>query len=302
MWVQNLRIPERCAWGRSAEIDLRQVQIRLHLDRDLIQRSFHPDGAGYRPPEVTSGLSLPDWLKTQAKSEAQPLLACNALHTNFVRGNGFVVIDQELICKPPGTIPLDGEAHQPLQGAYTALLLTPQGARLSKLRVHQGRVLDWAGCGLAISGPQIVCQGQNTANQVPVRLPGQGQTLGDEINFPVDNPAARTSFTALGVNSAGRLLAVSVFAGQPSRAARQRGQIVFRPATSDGLTLREMADVMVHLGAQEAILGGGSGDTQQAIRGQPTWCALPRPQAGRVQATGSLRGLGAILAIYSALT
>lgn len=302
MWVQRLRIPERCAWGRSAEIDLRQVQIRLHLDRDLIQRSFHPDGAGYRSPEVISGQSLPDWLETQAGGKARPLLACNALHTNFVRGNGFVVIDQELICKPPGTIPLDGETHQPLQGAYTALLLTPEGARLSKLMVHRGRVLNWAGCGLAISGPQIVRQGQNTASETPVRLPGQGQTLGDEINFPVDDPAARASFTVLGVNSAGRLLVVSVFAGQPSRVARQREQIVFRPAAGDGLTLREMADVMIHLGAQEAILGGGSGDTQQAIRGQPTWCALPRPQAGRVQATGSLRGLGAILAIYSTLT
>jgi hypothetical protein len=302
VWVQSLRIPERRVWGRSAEIDLRRVQIRLHLDHDLIQRSFHPDGAGYRPPEVITGQSLPDWLETQAEGEARPLLACNALHTNFVRGNGFVVIDQELICKPPGTIPLDGETHQPLQGAYTALVLMPEGARVSKLKVHQGKALDWVGCDLAISGPQIVRQGQNVVSEVPVRLPGQGQTLGDEINFPVDDPTARTSFTALGVNFAGRLLAVSVFAGQPSRVARQRGQIVFRPAAGDGLTLREMADLMIHLGAQEAILGGGSGDAQQAIRGQPTWCALPRPQAGRVQTTGSLRGLGAILAIYSALT
>ena len=61
IWVQNLRIPERLAWGRSAEIDLTQVQFSLHVSDDLIQRSFHPAGLGYQPQQINSGESLPDW-------------------------------------------------------------------------------------------------------------------------------------------------------------------------------------------------------------------------------------------------
>jgi hypothetical protein len=59
---------------------------------------------------------------------------------------------------------------------------------------------------------------------------------------------------------------------------------------------------MIHLGAESAILGGGSGDTQQMIATGLAWCALPRAQAGRVQVRDPLRGLGAILAIYGRLS
>jgi hypothetical protein len=232
-----------------------------------------------------------------------PILACNALHTNFVRGNGFVIQDGRLVCKPAGTIPLDGDRHKPLDGAYTTLILSASKVQVGKLAIQNGVLLEQAGCHLAISGPHIVNRGWNTAGEVAVRLPGQGQTVGDEINFlPDDQGTGRTSFTSLGINKAGQLMTVSMFAGKPKRVAGQSERIVFQPAAGDGLTLVEMADLMIHLAADEAILGGGSGDTQQYTQGRAAWCALPRPQAGRIQAASALRGLGAILAIYSGLT
>jgi hypothetical protein len=302
IWVQNLRIPERLAWGRSAEIDLTQVQFSLHVSDDLIQRSFHPAGLGYQPQQINSGESLPDWLNNLAVGERRPVLACNALHTNFVRGNGFVIADGQLVCKTPGTIPLDGDHYQPLDGRFTALTLSTSSGQVRKLEIQQGVVLDYPSCDVAISGPPIVYQGRNTAGEIPVRFPTNGQTLGDEINFSPDEVTARTSFTTLGVNRAGRLLAVSVFAGTPRRMPGQGDRVVFQPSVSDGLTLSEMADLMIHLGAVEAILGGGSGDTQQVIQGCPAWCALPRPQESRSSLNSPLRGLGAILAIYGGLT
>jgi hypothetical protein len=294
--VQSLRIPERHTWGRSAEIDLKGVQARLLVNNEIIQRSFHPAGLGYQPPEVKSGESLPDWLKNQSTRGMLPILACNALHTNFVRGNGFVMMDGRLVCKPQGTIPIDGDQHEPLEGMFTALVLYPDRAQVRNFTFRQGALLGHPPHEQTISGPLIVDQGQITTGAVPVRLPPQGQTVGNEINFSPDDPAIRTSFTAFGIGNMGQLLVVSIFAGRPRRLSRQRDRIMFQPSTGDGLTLYEMADLMIHLGANQAILGGGSGDTQQFVRGSPTWCGLPRLQASRDQLTGTLRGLGVILA------
>jgi hypothetical protein len=302
VWGQTLRIPDRRAWGRCVEIDLAQTVARLHTSEDLIRRSFHPADKNLLPPQVRSGESLPDWLKSRSDDEARPILACNALHTNFVRGNGFVIIDKQLICKPAGAIPLDGNQHQPLDGPYTVLQLAPDPARVRRLEIRQGALLDKPRCNLAISGPSIVHRGQNSTNGIPVRLPESGQTIRDEINFLPDDDSGRTSWTALGVNASGHLLAVSIFTGAPQRVSEGGKQVVFQPSPGDGLSLHEMADLVLHLGASEAILAGGSGDTQQFVTGKTAWCAMPRAQAGRVQVSSSLRGLGAILAIYPALT
>ena len=80
--VQCLRIPERHTWGRSAEIDLKGVQARLLVNNGIIQRSFHPAGLGYQPPEVNSGESLPDWLKHPSAVGRLPIL----VHANSPTG------------------------------------------------------------------------------------------------------------------------------------------------------------------------------------------------------------------------
>ena len=59
-----------------------------------------------------------------------------------------------------------------------------------------------------------------------------------------------------------------------------------------------MTDLLIALDAKEAIAGGGSGDTQQYVKGRGIWSADPRIQIDRGQ-VGGLRGLGAILCILS---
>jgi hypothetical protein len=299
--VHAFSLPDRQTWGRGAEIDLAQAVVRLHYNDDLLRRSFHPGGTNYLPTEIKSGHSLPEWLENRATNQARPVLACNALHTNFVRGNGFLILAGRLICKPHGTIPLDGDRPLQLNGVYTCLWLAPGPLQVRRLALRQGALIDEQGCKMALSGPQIVHLGQNIAAEIPVRLPAQGPTQCDEVNFLADGEAWRTSWTAFGVTRTSRLLAVSVFAGSPRRTPGQLAQILFQPGPGDGLTLKEMADLMIHLGAEEAILGGGSGDTQQIAGAGAAWCALSRAQTDRVQVRDPLRGLGAILAIYSCL-
>ena len=129
--------------------------------------------------------------------------------------------------------------------------------------------------------------------QISVRKKENGQTIGNEINYsPYDD---RTSFTAFGVTDEGTLIAVSMFSG----ISDQKGDtLAFRAEKNRGITLNEMAHLLIELGASDGIAGGGSGDTQQFIKDRGIWVSEPRFQAKRGQVAG-LRGLGAILCILS---
>lgn len=303
----TIELPEQRAILRVARCDPAQATLHLEASPELVQRSFHPSSPQhFLPPETNSGEPLPGWLAKQPEAE-RPRLACNALHTNFVRGNGFVIIDGQMVCKPPGAIALDGPAYRPLDGDYTALVLSPGPPALRRLRIRQGALPAEPAPRLAVSGPALVRAGRNYARSIPVRLPGQGQTTGDEINFfPEMTPAGelvRSSFTAFGLTSRQELLVVSVFAGRPEHLSMSPIDLtLFHPLPGAGLTLVEMGYWMTSLGAAQAILAGGSGDTQQFVQGYGLWAALPSLKPGRVQVGGAdalsrLRGLGAILSI-----
>jgi hypothetical protein len=308
--LQTFTIPERTVQARSLTIDLAQVNLRLAISPELIDRSFAPHTSAdpnqlALPPTHNSGLSLPIFLeKLHASAALQHLeAACNCLHTNFVRGNGFVFRQGRLIYKPPGALALDALAYQALNGTYTALQLHPTPPAIIRIRLRDNRAVREPAPWLAISGPQLVRDGRSIAAGTPVRLPPQGPAVGDEINFDPQNPANRASFTALGLTREGRLLILSTFAGT-SETVPQRHARVFHSQPGAGLTLVELAEWLMHLGARQAILGGGSGDTQQHIRGEETWVSLPRRRPGRIQVAGegdlgAVRGLGAILLINS---
>jgi hypothetical protein len=296
--IQHFCLPEQRTVGRSALIDLEQVQISLQISPELLGRSFAAGEQASQPPVVNSGMTLDRLLESRpgGAGAGEPIFACNALHTNFVRGSGFVIERGQLFCKPPGATGLDGDAYQPLDGDYTCLALAPGPPRLAILRLQGNRLLDpapWR----AISGPAMVRGGRNSAARIPARLPAAGQTHLDEINFNPRGPE-RAAFTALGVDRCGRLIAASAFGGK--RTLIGADLEIFSPGAEDGLTLEQMAEVMLALGAEDAILGGGSGDAQQFLRGQPTWASLPRLQANRIQTgggdlPGQVRGLGAVL-------
>ena len=133
----------------------------------------------------------------------------------------------------------------------------------------------------------------NVVHRIPVRERKQGQTLGNEINY--DPYKDRTSFTAYGIEKeTGELIVVSMFAGEPGES--DDDTLFFEAAKGQGITLNEMARLMVVLRASDAIVGGGAGDTQQYVHNQGIWAGQPRHQPDRPQVEG-LRGLGAIFAL-----
>jgi hypothetical protein len=231
-------------------------------------------------------------------------LACNTVHTNFVRGNGFVITEGELVYKPPGAVALDGDQYRPLGYYpdcpagfyYETLILTPPPPRLQTVRISGNTWQSGTEIRLAISGPAIVRSSENVTAEILVRLKAEGQTIGNEINF--DPFTLQTSFTAFGVEQGTKnLIVVSVFAGRPGKTDGDVTSFVARQG--EGITLNQMAELMITLGASDAIAGGGSGDTQQYIYRQGIWVGQPRHQPDRPQT--EVRGLGAVLALLETI-
>lgn len=290
---------------RGVLVELEKTELDIFLSVDLIERSFHPMSGKYYKPEIRSGISLPELLSnvgTATHTNNFPLFACNALHTNFVRGNGFIIRDGRLVCKPPGAIGLDGTRFKPLEGSYTAIILHPSTIQITRIQIINGQLIDPVPHQMAISGPLIVKDGENVAGLIPFRPTPMGQTLGDEINFPPNAPEGRSSFTVFGITNKQELMISSVFAGEEMQITAPLSVRLFSSRPEEGLTLVELADLMIELDMRAAILGGGSADTQQYICGQEIWVASARSQTFRPQAKalgpfGHLRGLGAILTI-----
>lgn len=313
--------PSRQAQGRAAWIDLTAVGTELHVFADLVNADFgtaedpqapgHASAAGGKSQaRGRLGKTLAEFvfgtdageMAVSENGPAGPLFACNTLHTNFVRGNGFLVVDGKLIYKPRGAVGLDGHKFVPLHGDYTMLRLSPLPPAVLKVHVADNRIGDAESLESGISGPWLVRQRDNVAADIPQRRQAAGQTVGDEVNFCPST--TRTSFTAFGVDAQGRLLCVSMFAGTRVSTTEPAAASYFAADQEQGVTLVDMATLLIRLGAVDAIAGGGSGDTQQFIAGQSLYASLPRQQRDRVQVGDAesrlaekIRGVGGILAV-----
>jgi len=286
------------AKGRSLTINLADVDTHIYVFKNLVNNNFYGIGNSNSPSLPNYGVSIPSLIDRNkrnipANELNRCLFACNTIHTNFVRGNGFVIVDGKLVHKPAGAIALDGEQYIPLDGSYSCMLLSPGPPAAKNLTIKNNILHEENKIKLAISGPQIVSNGQNAVDRIPVRTKDKGQTVGNEINYsPFDD---RTSFTAFGITDEATLIAVSMFSGK----SVQKGDLfTFRAEKNKGITLNEVANLLIELGARDGIAGGGSGDTQQYIKDSGIWVSEPRFQKKRGQVEG-LRGLGAILCVFS---
>ena len=315
LFLRSITFPAGPAQGRAVTFCVDHFEPAIYPFYELINKSFNPKSGYCPPPEKNLGVNVPQLLdrsKPEAKGSVSRedigrcVFACNTLHTNFVRGNGFVIVNGELVYKPPGAVALDGNEYRPVgfhpdenpdnteYFPYQALSVASHPPKLRTVRVNRNTVHDQAEIKLAISGPAVVESSKNVVRKIPVRMKAQGQTVGDEINY--DPFTLRTSFTAFGIERGSkRLIVVSMFAGRPGRSDDDTTFFAARP--DEGITLNEMAELMRReLKVSDAIAGGGAGDTQQYIYGRGIWAGQPRHQPDRPQVRG-LRGLGAIFAL-----
>ena len=305
--------------GSICKIRLDRHEFRLFLFRDLITGSFHPDHGCFTQPAINLGASVrdfilgnryeceglpsyPDWRPPYRDLYRRCLVASNTLQTNFVRSNGFVINDGNVIAKPLYAPGRDDPRYVELgvAGEYTCLLVRGSGAD-ARAEVKTVYVLDPEGkatdpplpaeaCGIA--SPRLVREGEPVPLQVhpPPFRDRSGCLHGDWVPWDPDETA--TSFTAFGVAESGRVLLVtSLFEGEWG----------VHTAQNRGVRARVMAELLIRHGAHDAILGGGGADTQQFVHGRsPRFRAGPvrakSPSASRGEVEG-VRGLGAIAGV-----
>ena len=318
---RTISLEKHPATGRAVSFPMEDFEVKLLPFYELINKSLHPQWGYCPPPEVNMGVNIPEFLD-RVKPEARRhvsrydiqrcVFASNTVHTNFVRQNGFVVVGNHLVYKPPGAVALDGDTYRPLgyrpenpQEAketfgYQAMVLAPNPPRICEIRVRSNVLSRDADVDLAISGPFLVncppdkSNPENVVDRIPVRMKVQGQTYGNEINY--DPMSLRSSFTVFGVSeSTKQVVAASVFAGTPGKV--DDDTTFYSQGKEEGVTVYEMAELMLKLGCSAAVLGGGAGDAQQFIHRQGVLAGQPRHQPDRPQVQG-LRGLGAILAVF----
>ncbi|MCC7450406.1 MAG: hypothetical protein IT324_23505 [Anaerolineae bacterium] len=341
------QFPEYQVTGFAITFDVKMFSFGIFPLYDLINETFALTNDNF-PINRNLGMSLPGFLRQLKQESAEQntssaikfcRFACNTVHTNFVRGNGFVIASIQkdanypsLIRKPAEAVALDGTHHYSLETydqKYMALAILPEpklvDVKITHERISGFEIFDsytntaLEDVDLAISGPAIVRDHKNVVPEIKVREKNEGQTIGNEINYipsiPYQNAEAvpitklpkgkrvlRTSFTAFGIEStSGDLIIASVFSGTPKVIGNDTDLFVPDKDGLQGITLYEMGELMKSLGASDAIVGGGSGDTQQYIYkrgiGNDIWVAQSRYQPGRPH-IDEIRGLGTILTIH----
>lgn len=306
----------RFAMGRAVFLRPDACELHIYPFYELINRSKVP-GIGYEPGEEANlGANIIEFVEGETREWRtihkdvlkRCIFACNTVHTNFVRSNGFVVSSKRLIFKPPGAAGLDSTQYKPLGNAegYSAIVVRGQILGVEKIRIKDNSLKDIDNApDIAISGPIIIESGQpkgpgeiywrpspgakekSYMNSPGVRLP-PGPTVDDEVNF--DPGETKTSFTAFGVAPDGELVCVSLF-----EKFRNRGR-----GTGTGINVFEMGALLERLHCTHGILGGGGGDTQQFVKGCDPEFMIAAPRARRPgeesrKEVPGIRGLGAIL-------
>lgn len=255
---------------RGVTFDPQKAQIQIHIGQELQKASFAPHST-----PANLGIQIPDL----AKQNSQLKFAINTISTNFVRGNGFVILNEQIYLKDPSAQVLDDPRrqfkHQRMQGIQ--ILPYPKLVDIDP-KNPSGQMV--------ISGPWLCQNGENRAKNIVFREPSAGPTLANEVNFhPFD---VRTSFSAFGFNDKGMMCALSAWNFDSKT----------NPRPSPGWNCHEIAELLLELGFDQAILGGGSADTQQWLKDHPFLYSAPRPKSlDRFEVQGR-RGLGAVLALY----
>jgi hypothetical protein len=329
--------------GTVCKINLIKNEFRVFPFYDLICKSLYPGIGCFTEVSVNLGASVkdfilgrrhecvghpsyPSWEPPYRNYYKQCIIASNTLQTNFIRSNGFVIVDGKVVAKPlyaPGRDDPD-YVSLGISGNYHCLLVTGTEAKVEFLRVEdpEGKNTELPSQSYGIASPLIVRDGQ------PVRLERcappfrdfEGRLNGDWVDWPplpadvreTDRGPTVTSFTAFGVDADGKLVMASIFEGEWG---------VHAPV-GRGILASVMAELLCseEYQVQHAILGGGAADTQQYVKGRkwPTsWTSLeiriaeekgcqpefrnapvrPKPPVYERGEVEGVRGLGAIAGV-----
>lgn len=287
-------IQARSATGRAVVFETGEFDLRLCLFYEKINAAFNPPPL----PSINLGATIQEFVDGRsretggltAQERGRIIFACNSTSAGYVRSNGFVIVNGQPICKGRGATGLDENSYRPMSGTFTVLGLEPGKLGLYKVELIDNEIRSPSDFpSLGIAGPPLVENGV-VRSEIPYRCRNDGPCQSDEVNFC----DAYTSFTSFGVTREEKVICVSMF-------ERPRGA---GAPLNLGIDALEIGELLHQLGATDGILGGGSADTQQFIRGdRPEFMFAPSrlrmAEEGRRPEPEEPRGNGAIVTLLA---
>ena len=301
--------------GSICKVDLCEFEFRVFPFYDLIRKSLYPGYGCFTEISINLGASIrdfilgnrhecegtevyPAWAPPYRDHYGKCLVASNTLQTNFIRSNGFVIVNGQVVAKPLYAPGRDDAQYVSLgvAGDYSCLLVSDTRAEVRNVKVldAEGRLTHppLPAQSFGIASPRLISEGEPVAlaRHKPPFRDENGRLQGDWVDWEPGSTA--TSFTAFGVNKSGtQLLMASMFEGEWG----------VDEAKNDGIVPQVMAELLIKYGAHNGILGGGAADTQQFIRGRdPEFRNGPVRRKTRSMSRGEvegIRGLGAIAGV-----
>lgn len=303
--------------GTICKIDLQKHAFRIFPFYDLINKSLHPDckigcfmeasinlGASVRDfilgnrHECEGVAMYPEWMPPYRDDYRRCILASNTLQTNFIRSNGLIIVDGQVIAKPrhaPGRDDLKYSKLGPA-GEYTCFIVDGSSAKVVTLHLERDdRTTDppLPSGTYGIASPRLLEGGSYTPVKrmpPPFRTDKDDHLVGNCVDWDPEETAS--SFSAFGNDASGSILFMaSVFAGEWG----------VHTDRNTGMLPRVLAELLAKHGMHDGILGGGSADVQQFVHGRhprfrngPVRSKVPIEVRGEVE---GIRGLSAIAGV-----
>ncbi|MFH1858013.1 MAG: DUF4954 family protein [Candidatus Omnitrophota bacterium] len=259
----------RFAEGRALILDLSEVDFVLGYDEITRARDY------YHSPK-TAGLPLRRWV--EVRPGEKPIAAINGLQADLHAENGFMIADGALIRKGDGARGVTEERYTPLNGNFSVFVLDGR-PRVQKVTIRDNALLT-KGIQFALSGPPLLVGGEDVSQLMQERdVAGDRPAQGDEVAW--DPKTVTSAFSAIGVRADGKIVLLSM-----------RGD----PEKQDEPFVQDVAALLKELGVKDAILLGGSADTQQYLIEDPEPFLTAKPRKGSM--TQGERLLGTALLVY----
>jgi len=227
------------------DFDLSVVSEESRREVDHSEHNFLPM-PGYKQIE-RPGRSVPQMVREESHKDGRPVMAAiNGSNGDWVAANSFLILNGELVTKPvPGSYQ---KKVVPLNGIFNIIGFNKNNVpSMQQIEIKDNKLVGEYDIVYGIPGPEIVKDGRI----VPAPTKDDPTTYAklNELDFRVTETEIRSSFSAMGIDKNGELVLITL---------------------TGEMNIPGMSILLEEQGVKDAILLGGSGDSQLVVyNGRP---------------------------------